>query len=227
MDKTSSEELKNFVYTVSHDLNAPLRHIKEFSRLLARSLEGKLNEKENLYINLIKNSAEESSNMLEALLQYSRLNTIINPKVEFEVSDVMENLGKNLRDKILRSNATIIINNLPKIKGDKERIEKLFFNLLDNSLKFRKKDLDPKIIIDSSDEGDKWWFSISDNGIGIKQENCSKVFDVFCNIRSKEEYPGTRIGLATCKKIVENHGGTIKVVSGPDGSSFQFTLAKS
>lgn len=228
MQNDSKEELQKFVYIVSHDLNAPLRHIKEFTRLLLNQLDGTLHDKSKLYADIIKNSINKAESMMDGLLQFSRLNTIKNPVIDFDSNKLIEKIKQSLNDKIQEKHAKIqVVNKLPKIHGDEERIEKVLACLIDNSIKFHKKETAPEIYIQSTEDNDKWEFSVKDNGIGIAPQHHAKIFDIFTKLHPEEEYKGMGMGLPICKRIVENHGGKIGIISKEnEGALFTFTIAK-
>lgn len=224
--KISNAELEQFAYVASHDLQEPLRMISSFAQLLERRYKDQLDNDANDYIGFVVDAAHRMKELIDDLLAFSHLNTEFR---EFKVINMSESLKEalsNLQTLIEENNAEITCVPLPAIKGDPSQIRQLFQNLIVNAIKFNDKKL-PCIHISVQDSGDFWKFGVSDNGIGIVSELQEKIFDVFKRLHTREEYPGTGMGLAICKKIVERHGGRIWVESEPgNGSTFNFTIPK-
>ena len=222
--KRSNEELKQFAYVTSHDLQEPLRTISSFTQLLKRRYTNKLDDDADEFIDYIVAGANRMQTMIKALLDYSRVNT---RNVEFKLSDFQEILNQTLNSlkiAIDESNAVIIIDPLPTIKVDDKQMVQLFQNLISNAIKFRKKHESMEIHI-SCEVSTNYLFSVSDNGIGIEPQFKERIFEVFQRLHTRDEYSGTGIGLAVCKKIVERHGGQIWVESElGKGSTFYFTI---
>lgn len=224
----TNNELKNFAYIASHDLREPLRKISAFGGLLGTSLKGKLNDDDKENLELMIDGADRMQQMIEALLTYSRVTT---RGAEFQTVDlnaVVEDLCKfELAVKIEESRAKIVVpERLHNIKGDPTQIRQLMQNLIANGLKYQKKGAIPQITIRSSDvDSDTVRAEVTDNGIGIKEAHFKSLFVMFKRLHSRQEYDGTGIGLAVCKKIVERHGGNIGVNSTyGEGSTFWFTV---
>lgn len=223
--KRSNEELKQFAYVTSHDLQEPLRTISSFTQLLKRRYESKLDEDADEFIEYIVDGANRMQTMIKALLDYSRVNTRGN---EFKLSNfekVLDQTLSSLKIAIDESNAIITVDTLPTVMADDKQMIQLFQNLISNAIKFRKKNRNIEIYISYQKVSDNYIFSVSDNGIGIDPQFKNRIFEVFQRLHTRDEYSGTGIGLAICKKIVERHGGQIWVESKyGNGSTFYFTI---
>jgi PAS domain S-box-containing protein len=229
----SNLDLEQFAFIASHDLQEPLRKIQTFSQLLERDLENKDAIKKHL--SKIISSASRMSDLIKAVLNYSRLS---NKKGEFEkvdLQEVVDNVKGDLELKIIEKEAVIRVGDLPVICGDPSQLNQLFLNLVSNSIKFSERKPEITIssaVIEKKEPGTVGEFSnngkyveliFKDNGIGFEQHLAEKIFSVFQRLHGKQEYPGTGIGLALCKKIVENHRGEISVQSTP-GEGTEFTV---
>ena len=222
--KISNRELEQFAYVASHDLQEPLRMVSSFTQLLERRYKDKLDDDANDYIGFVVEGAQRMKDLIDDFLAFSRLNTTAR---EFEVvlmdvalDDVLINLKAYIRD----HNAQISHDTLPTIKGDPIQINQLLQNLIANAIKFHG-DKPPKIQISAQEFGDKWLFSVKDNGIGIDPKHQDQIFSIFKRLHTREDYEGTGIGLSICKRIVERHGGNIWVESElGKGSTFYFTI---
>jgi PAS domain S-box-containing protein len=222
--QNQNKELEQFTYIASHDLQEPLRSLISFSELLEKEFIGKLGENGEFYINFISKSSKRMQLLVKGLLDYSRIGREKN-LVEIDCNQIMKDVLTDMIITIKESNAEITVSDLPQLKGYETEIRQLFQNLVSNALKFRKKDVAPKIEIFAQKREDDWLFSVQDNGIGIEENNKQKLFVIFKRFNNREEYEGTGIGLAHCKKIVELHGGTIWADSKfGEGSTFYFTI---
>ncbi len=222
----SNRELKNFAYIVSHDLQEPLRKMKSFSQLLARECQGQFtdNEKALRYLDYIIDAAQRQRTMIQALLNYSRLGRNDSTKVAIELGAVVEKVLDDLSIPIAENQATVTVTDLPTVQASLSQMAQLFLNLIGNGIKFQGS-APPKIQIKAHLHSSEWLISVQDNGIGIKPQYAERIFQIFQRLHSRSEYPGTGIGLAICRKIVEGHGGRIWVVSElGQGSTFYFTL---
>jgi PAS domain S-box-containing protein len=223
----SNKELEQFAYVASHDLQEPLRMVSSYTQLLAERYENQLDEKAQKYIAYAVDGAVRMQRLINDLLVYSRVSTRGKP---FETVDSHALLGeaiRNLTVAIEESGALIITNELPTVRADPAQLILLFQNLLANAIKYRG-DGPPRIHVSASDAGNEWVFAVSDNGIGIDRQYADRIFVIFQRLHTSAEYPGTGIGLAVCKRIVERHGGKIWVESEPGkGSTFIFSLPKS
>ena len=222
----SNQELEQFAYIVSHDLQEPLRKMKSFSQLLAKECQGQLtdNEKVHRYLDYIIDAAERQRNLIQALLNYSRLGRNDSPKVSIDLGAVIEKVLEDLSVTIVETQATITVSELPTVQASATQMAQLFLNLIGNGIKFRG-EASPSIRIEAQLQPEEWLISVQDNGIGIKPQYAKRIFQIFQRLHSRSEYSGTGIGLAICRKIVEDHGGRIWVASEPgQGSTFYFTL---
>ena len=221
----SNRELKNFAYIVSHDLQEPLRKMKSFSQLLARECQDQFtdNEQAHRYLDYIIDAADRQRTMIQALLNYSRLARNDSSKVSVDLNVVVEKVLEDLSIAIAETEAIVTVNSLPTVQASPTQMTQLFLNLIGNGIKF-KGDTTPRIQIEAQLQQSEWLISVRDNGIGIKPRYTERIFQIFQRLHSRSEYPGTGIGLAICRKIVEGHGGHIWVSSeSGQGSTFYFT----
>jgi len=225
--KQSNEELEQFAYVASHDLQEPLRMVASYTQLLARRYKDKLDEDANDFIDYAVDGAERMQQLLNDLLQFSRVGTRAKPFKRVETKKAVDDALKNLEKFIDENEAEINIESeLPKLSGDQLQLTQLFQNLIHNAIKFRGK-AQPKVWINASDQKKYWEFRISDNGIGIDPKYQKRIFVIFQRLYNRDAYDGSGIGLAICKKIVERHGGKIWMDSTPgEGTTFYFTIAK-
>ena len=221
--KRSNTELEQFAYVASHDLQEPLRMITSYVQLLEKRYKDKLDDDANEFINYAVDGANRMQTLIYSLLEYSRINRI-KPFTKIDLDDALHEVINDLSVSIKETNAKISWGVMPVIYGDTVLIGQLFFNLIANALKF-KGERPPVIEISCQKQNNDYLFSVKDNGIGIKKEYAEKIFVIFQRLHSKEKYPGTGIGLAVCKKIVERHEGTIWINSEPNvGTTFYFTI---
>ena len=226
-DKTAADEFRDYVYSVSHDVSAPVRAMVEFSRLLTSEHAKNLDDDGRLYLSLIVENGEKLQSMMDGLLEYSRLNTEAQPFAPVDCMKAFKNATIALDDIIQKTGALIDCGTLPEIDGDGTQIWQLFTALLDNALKFQPLYNTPCIKISAEEQGDFWKFSFADNGIGVDRRFQKKIFQLFQRLHSSEEYAGVGIGLTLARKVVHRHGGTLWVEStGEHGSTFLFTLPK-
>lgn len=220
----SNRELEQFAYIASHDLQEPLRMVLCYSDLLSKRYESSADGKITDYISFITSSARRMSLLIKGLLEYGRISS---PEKKFETAncnDIIKNVLDDLKLPIEESSASIELDDLPELLADPLQIRQLFQNLLSNSLKFRSTE-NLRIEIKSVKKDNHWLFIFSDNGIGIDPEFHDKIFLIFQQLHERGRYAGTGIGLALCKKIIENHGGKIWVESQTGkGSTFYFSL---
>jgi PAS domain S-box-containing protein len=222
----SNAELEQFAYVSSHDLQEPLRMIASYLQLLERKYKGKLDAKADKYINFSVDGATRMQNLIDDLLDFSRVTTHANELKLTDLESVYSEILSNLEVLIKENNAIIKHNHLPTVMADKTQISQVFQNLINNAIKFRSDD-QPKINISVKEEHDHWLFAVQDNGIGIDPKHSDRIFEIFKRLNKKRDYPGTGIGLAICKKIIERHGGRIWVESEMGkGTIFYFTLPK-
>ena len=220
----SNEELQQFAYVASHDLKEPLRVISSYVQLLQRRYVGKLDERADRYINYAADGAQRMKGLIDDLLAYSRMRTRRNTLEPVNCLAVLERAVANLDAAVLESNAEITHGDLPDIRGDESQMVQLFQNILGNAIKYRGEAL-PQIHVEGEKTEGGWKLAFRDNGIGIAPEHVTRIFEIFERLHSREEYSGTGIGLAVCKRIVERHGGRIWAESEVGkGSTFYFTL---
>lgn len=226
--KRSNQELEQFAYVASHDLQEPLRMISSYTQLLAKRYGDKLDEDAKDFINFAVDGANRMQRLIQDLLTYSRVTTRGLPIQELDSHDVLGEAVWNLNMQIQDAGALISNDELPRVKGDKSQLVVVFQNLIGNGIKFRKADQPPRIHISARKSSDRYGyftFSVKDNGIGIDSRYFEKLFIIFQRLHGKQEYPGTGIGLALCKRIVERHGGKIWIESAlGEGTTFSFTL---
>jgi PAS domain S-box-containing protein len=223
--KRSNRELEQFAYVASHDLQEPLRMISSFTQLLAQRYKDKLDQDAHEFIQFAVDGALRMQILINDLLEYSRIETRGKKFSPVGMQTVLDQVIKNINLMIRESKAIITSDGLPEIVADEHQIVQLLQNLLINSLKFC--DVSPRVFISATEQPDSFLFSLKDNGIGIESEYHEKIFQIFQRLHSRDDYGGTGIGLAICKRIVERHGGKIWVDSGPGkGSVFYFTILK-
>jgi PAS domain S-box-containing protein len=222
----SNKELEQFAYVASHDLQEPLRMVSSYTQLLVKRFEGQLDDKTKKYVHYVVDGAIRMQTLINDLLAYSRVGTRGQP---LEPTDAHAALGEAIRNlaALIEENRAIITNaDLPTVRADALQLGMVFQNLLANAIKFRREDI-PRIHVSAQDQSREWVFAVKDNGIGIEPQHAERVFVLFQRLHTQAEYPGTGIGLAVCKRIVERHGGKIWFESEPgNGSTFFFTVPK-
>lgn len=226
--KRSNKDLEQFAYIASHDLKEPLRMIGNFSGLLARSYKSKLDDDAHEYIEFIEDGVHRMSNLINSLLTYSRVGRKEMKFINIDLNKLVEVKLFDLSELIKDKNAQIEIDPLPTIFGEKEQIGMVFYNLVNNGMKFNKKE-QPTIHIKHHEHAEQgfWKFSVKDNGIGIKPQYQQQIFEIFKRLHNKRDFEGTGIGLSVCQKIIYRHGGKIWLESIPgEGTTFYFTISK-
>lgn len=221
----SNKELEQFAYVASHDLQEPLRMVSSFLQLLEKKYNDQIDDTGRKYIHFAVDGANRMKQLIQDLLEYSRVSTDTIVRGNTDMNKVMDEVLAVLKDKIEELKATVIVDTLPVLPHTRQtQMLRLMQNLVGNALKYHS-DQPPVIKITAEGNRDHWVFSVADNGIGIDPRYSEKIFTIFQRLHNKNEYSGTGIGLSICKKIVEQHGGTIGVKSGPGkGSTFYFTL---
>jgi signal transduction histidine kinase len=221
----SNEELQQFAYVASHDLQEPLRMVASYTQLLEKRYKDKLDTDALEFIHYAVDGARRMQALINDLLAYSRVGTRGKPFTTTDCNIVLKLVLTNLKMAIEESGATVRSEPLPSLVADSTQLVQLFQNLIGNAIKFRREDEPPTIQISARRAGEEWEFSFRDNGIGIDPQHWERIFVIFQRLHTRDKYPGTGIGLAVCRKIVERHGGRLWVESTPGaGSTFMFTL---
>jgi signal transduction histidine kinase len=224
----SNLQLENFAHIASHDLKTPLSNIRKFSQLLHYKTKDKLSQEEADLFRFIISGAQHMNDTINSLFQFSQASNKKLHFIEFSISELILELKNDISILINEKKAKIELTNLPEmIYADRVLVKQLFMNLILNAIKFKKDDVDPRIVINSTMDSTHWIFTIRDNGIGIDQKYLDSIFLIFKRLHTNEKYEGTGAGLAICKKIVEHHKGQIWVESIlGSGSSFYFTIGR-
>ncbi|MFB3895169.1 MAG: ATP-binding protein [bacterium] len=222
----SNRDLEQFAYVASHDLQEPLRMVSSFTQLLARRYQDKLDQDAHEFIGYAVDGANRMQRMINDLLTFSRISTRGKPFESIDCESILNEAHTNLLMAIQENQAMVTHDALPTIQADESQLILLFQNLIGNAIKFHSQG-PPRIHVSTQEKENDWLFAVRDNGIGIAPEYFDRIFIIFQRLHGKEAYPGTGIGLAICKKIVERHGGKIWVESEPGkGSTFYFTIPK-
>ena len=220
----SNRDLEQFAYVASHDLQEPLRMIASYTKLLSKRFEENVDGEAAEFVHYAVEGAVRMQQLINDLLAYSRLGSRGHPFEEIAMEQVVRDTLANLQISIDENCALITNDPLPKVHGDRVQLTQLLQNLLSNSIKF-KSDQSPKIHVSAVEKDRHWIFSVRDNGIGLDPQYADRIFVIFQRLHTRDKYPGTGIGLAICKKIVERHGGEIWVESKPGkGATFYFSL---
>jgi signal transduction histidine kinase len=225
--ETSNEELEQYAYIASHDLQEPLRKMASFCQLLARRYQGQLDEQADQYIAYVVDGARRMQELINDLLTFSRVGRSAVPAVEIDCNQVLERVRIDLATAVEEGGASIVVNGtLPTVRGEWARLVQLFENLVGNGIKFHGQE-PPRIEISAAPDGTGWRFAVADNGIGMETQYADRIFALFQRLHSRAEYPGTGIGLAICKKIVEGYGGTLSFDSRlGEGTTFYWTMPR-
>jgi light-regulated signal transduction histidine kinase (bacteriophytochrome) len=220
----SNAELEQFASTASHDLKEPLLAIAIGLKLLKRRYENKLDHEANKFITETIDEAKWMQTLISDMLSYARMDISGKPFVQTDCAAILNRTLSNLRLPLEQSSAVVTQDPLPVVMADPIQLNQLLQNLISNAIKFHGEEK-PNIHISAERNEKEWVFSVSDNGIGMPAEHRERIFEIFQRLHNKKEYPGTGIGLSTCKKIVERHGGRIWVKSEiGKGSTFYFTI---
>ena len=221
----SNKELKSFAHITSHDLQEPLRTITSYSQLIERRYKRQLDPDADEFLKYMVSDAKRMKSMIQGLLDYSHVEAKGNEFKEVNTEKALDTALSNLQHSIEQCHAEVTHDPLPPVFADENQIVNVFQNLIDNALKFRKKDETPKIHISAKKDDNNQIFSIKDNSIGIEDQYFDKIFEVFKRLHAIGEYEGAGIGLSIVKRIIDRHGGHIWVESSPGrGSTFYFTI---
>jgi PAS domain S-box-containing protein len=224
--KRSNLELGQFANIASHDLQEPLRMVASYTQLLAQRYKGRLDSDADEFISFAVDGASRMQRLIQGLLAYSRAGTAGNDLLDTSSEAALQQALMNLRGAIEESGARVTHDPLPTVLADEMQLIQLFQNLVGNAIKYQNPGIPQVHISAEKNGGKKWIFSVQDNGLGIDSQYFEKIFGMFQRLHKREEFAGTGIGLAICKKIVERHGGSISVESQPgQGSTFRFGLA--
>jgi light-regulated signal transduction histidine kinase (bacteriophytochrome) len=223
----ANTQLEEFAYIASHDLQEPLRMVTSYLQLLGNRYHDELDDDAEEFIGYAVDGATRMKQLINDLLAYSRVATRGRPLEPTDCEQLLEQVLSNLEVTIKENEALITHDPLPTVMADHTQLTAVFQNLIGNAIKFHAA-RQPQVHVSARQKDNEWFFSVTDNGIGISPEYTERIFVVFSRLHTREEYSGTGIGLAICKKVVERHGGRIWVESQPDhGSTFHFTLPAS
>jgi len=222
--RRSNEELEQFAYVVSHDLQEPLRQVISFSGLIKQKLRDKVDPSTEELLNFIVDGGMRMNDLISDLLVYSRVGRGDSPKVLIAIEEAVNLAILNLKTSIDEAEATIVCDQLPSLPVNVTQITQVFQNLIGNAIKFRS-EKKPEIYIRAEQRDSFWLFSVRDNGIGFNNEDVRIIFNIFQRLHSTDKYKGSGIGLAICRRIIELHGGHVCAESSPGhGATFYFTL---
>ena len=217
-------EMEQFAYIASHDLQEPVRTISNFAKLLNTSYTGKFDETADKSLRFMIEASDRMSGLIKGLLDYSRIGRELHLKT-VDCNELLGTLQEDLSSLLEESNTKLVVKNLPSVLANPTELRLVFQNLINNAIKFRKRDCTPEVEISARKLKDHWRFACKDNGIGIDEKHHQRIFHIFQRLHNRNEYDGTGIGLSHCRKIVELLGGEIWVDSYPnEGSTFYFTL---
>ena len=220
----SNSELERFAYVASHDLQEPLRVITSFLQLLDKKCGEQLDVKAKEYISYAVDGSMRMRQLIRDLLNYSRIDSGRSIRTKVDLNVVLNEVVNNLSTSVIENKAVLDISELPEIKANKAQMVQLFQNLISNSIKYRKKDRQPKITITCNNKMNSHQITIADNGIGVAESYHNRIFEMFQRLHTRDEYTGTGIGLAICKKIMDHHNGSIDIVS-KEGEGAKFILS--
>lgn len=223
----SNKSLERFAFMASHDMKEPLRMVISYLQLLKLRTRDSMDAGNMEYLDFALDGGQRMSNLLEAILAYSRVNMTDRPMTRISLHQVIQNVARNLMVLLQEKNGHVDVYKLPDLDADEAQMEQLFQNLISNGLKFQSGDRQPHITVGYKDVGDAYEFFVKDNGIGIAEEYQDYIFEVFKRLHARNEYKGSGVGLSICKEIVRRHGGEIWLESKlGEGTTFFFTLRK-
>ncbi|TYC18979.1 HAMP domain-containing protein [Actinomadura syzygii] len=231
--RRSNAELEQFAYVASHDLQEPLRKVASFCQMIERRYGDRLDDRGLQYIEFAVDGAKRMQALINDLLAFSRVGRVSSVDDAVDLNEVARQALGNLAALREETGAEVDVGDLPRVSGDRAQFVRLFQNLVGNAIKFRRPDEPPRVVVDARRAGDEWEFRCADNGIGIEPRHADRIFLIFQRLHPRDEYTGTGIGLALCKKIVEYHGGRIWLdTDDPDrtdgadaaGTTFRWTL---
>ncbi|MCP3932243.1 MAG: GHKL domain-containing protein [Bacteroidetes bacterium] len=226
--EASNLQLEQFAYVASHDLKEPLRMINIYTQLIKKRLDQQLEGSTAEYMDFVTDGVKRMQQMLDDLLEYSRLGRNHDKDKTTDLNNILFLVMNNMMVKMKETDTVIYANDLPSLKTSSTEMIQLFQNFVSNAIKFKREEINPEIHIYVDDQGQEYVFTVMDNGIGIADEHQNRIFNIFERLHSKAKYEGSGIGLATCKKIVENFGGKIWLDSKEgEGSIFYFSIPKS
>jgi light-regulated signal transduction histidine kinase (bacteriophytochrome) len=222
--KRSNQDLEQFAYVASHDLQEPLRMVSSYTQLLGQRYRDQLDDKAKKFIDYAVDGAVRMQELINDLLAYSRVTTRGGEFSDIDSSKALAQALTNLRTAITETRAEITNDELPEVSADASQLARVFQNLISNAIKYRGPD-DLRIHVSAYERENEWIFSVTDNSMGIDPKHQERIFTIFQRLHSQQEYSGTGMGLSMCKRIVERHGGDIWVESEPGkGATFYFTL---
>jgi PAS domain S-box-containing protein len=225
--KQSNMELQQFAYIASHDLQAPLRSIAAFAQFLQKDYQGRLDDQADDYINRMVGSVKNMQTMIGDLLAYSRVESQSVSFHPVDLNQVCDDLVEMLRTMLEDTDGEVSHEELPTVAGEHSQLVQLMQNLIGNSIKYHG-DQPPRVHVSAEWKDDAWTIAVRDEGIGIDAKNHDKIFEIFCRLHTEQEYSGTGIGLAICRRIVHRHGGQMWLESQPgEGSTFYFSIPAS
>ena len=225
--RRSNKELEQFAYIASHDLNEPLRMIASYLQLIERRMKGHLDGEIKEFMDFALDGAARMRALIDGLLEFSRVGRRGEPQDGVDLNLLVESVLADLKSAIEEAGAVVTVDPLPSVRGVETELRRTFQNLIGNALKFHAKDRQPMIHVGATAKGKAWEFQVADNGIGIDAKHFEQIFQMFKRLHGQSEYPGTGLGLALSKRIVDMHGGRIWIESEPGkGSTFRFTLPK-
>ena len=221
----SNMALEQFAYVASHDLQEPLRTIAAYAELLARRYKGQLDAEAESFLDLIVGGAKRMNALVQDLLTYARVKTEVDRPSSFSLDKDLETALSGLHQSIEENGAVVTHDPLPEIQVDQGQMVRLFQNLVGNALKYRRPDVAPRIHVSAQRHENEWVITVRDNGIGFDPKHAKEIFSPFKRLHSQEEFSGSGVGLAICRRIVEGHDGRIWAESQPgQGASFHFSL---